>query len=51
MDVDVQFARNSGLRFAGCGWGFRGEAFLREAGAEIVLNKPEELLTLLKTMQ
>ena len=51
MDVDVQFARNSGLRFAGCGWGFRGEAFLREAGAEIVLNKPEELLNLLKTMQ
>ena len=51
MDVDVQFARNSGLRFAGCGWGFRGEAFLRESGAEIVLNKPEELLNLLKTMQ
>ena len=48
MDVDVQFAKNSGLRFAGCGWGFRGEAFLREAGAETVLNEPKDLLDLLQ---
>ena len=47
MDVDVQFAKNSGLRFAGCGWGFRGEAFLREAGAEIVMKEPKDLLDLL----
>lgn len=50
MDVDVQFANNSGLRFAGCGWGFRGEAFLRNAGAETVLDRPEALLDLLKTI-
>ena len=50
MDVDVQFAKNSGLRFAGCDWGFRGEAFLREAGAETVLQKPEDLLTLVQQL-
>ncbi len=50
MDVDVQFAKNSGLKFAGCDWGFRGEAFLREAGAEIVLKEPKDLLGLLKNM-
>ena len=44
MDVDVQFAKNAGLPFIGCGWGFRGEAFLREAGAETVLSHPSELL-------
>ncbi len=51
MDVDVQFAKNSGLRFAGCAWGFRGEAFLREAGAQIVMQKPEDLLELVKHME
>lgn len=51
MDVDVQFAKNSGLRFAGCGWGFRGEAFLRDAGAKTVLDQPEALLELLKTIE
>ncbi len=50
MDVDVQFAKNSGLRFAGCGWGFRGEAFLREAGAETVMHEPKDLLDLLHTI-
>ncbi len=50
MDVDVQFAKNSGLRFAGCGWGFRGEAFLRESGAETVLQKPQALLEYWKTI-
>ena len=44
MDVDIQFAKNAGLPFVGCGWGFRGEAFLREAGAKIVLKHPSELL-------
>ena len=47
MDVDVQFAKNAGLPFVGCGWGFRGEAFLREAGAGTVLSHPSELLKVL----
>ncbi len=47
MDVDVQFAKNAGLPFVGCGWGFRGEAFLREAGAKTVLSHPSELLKVL----
>ena len=50
MDVDVQFAKNAGVICAGCGWGFRGEAFLKEAGAEYVLSHPLALLDLLNTI-
>ena len=51
MDVDVQFAANAGVRCVGCGWGYRGEAFLREAGAEIVISRPSALLEILKTIE
>ena len=48
MDVDVQFAKNAGVRCVGCGWGYRGEAFLREAGADLVLSHPSELKNVLQ---
>ena len=51
MDVDVQFAKNAGVLCIGCGWGYRGEAFLREAGADVVLSHPSELLEALKTIE
>lgn len=51
MDVDVQFAKNAGVRCVGCGWGYRGEAFLHESGADIVLSHPLELLEVLKTIE
>ena len=50
MDVDVQFAKNAGVPCAGCAWGYRGEAFLKEAGAEHVLTHPLALLDLLHTI-
>ena len=46
-NVDVQTAHNSGLVCCGAGWGFRGEKELQDAGAEIVLRQPIELLTVL----
>ena len=46
-NVDVQTAHNGGLVCCGAGWGFRGEQELADAGAEIVLGKPIELLDVL----
>ena len=50
MDVDLQFAKNAGLRCVGCGWGYRGEAFLKAAGADHVVSHPLELLEILGTL-
>ena len=50
MDVDLQFAKNAGLTCVGCGWGYRGEAFLREAGAKHVISHPLELLEIIDTL-
>lgn len=50
MDVDLQFAKNAGLKCVGCGWGYRGEAFLKEAGAEHVISHPLELLEIIDTL-
>ena len=50
MDVDLQFAKNAGLQCVGCGWGYRGETFLKEAGAEHVISHPLELLELIDSL-
>ena len=42
-DVDVQTGINAGLDVIGVDWGFRGEKFLREHGASIVVRTAEEL--------
>ncbi len=39
-DVDRAPARAAGMVALGAGWGFRGEAELRAAGAEAVLAAP-----------
>jgi phosphoglycolate phosphatase len=43
---DMQAARAAGMFGAGALWGFRTAAELRDAGAEILLEKPGDLLTL-----
>ena len=50
MDVDLQFAKNAGLKCVGCGWGYRGEAFLKEAGAAHVISHPLELLEIIDSL-
>lgn len=50
MDVDIQFSKNAGLKCVGCGWGYRGEAFLKEAGAEHVISHPLELLEIIDSL-
>lgn len=42
-EVDIATARNAGLDCIAVKWGFREEAFLRQQGAEILVNTPEEI--------
>lgn len=44
-DVDVKTARNTGMAVIGCAWGFRGRDALIEAGADVVVDAPAELLS------
>ena len=45
-EVDVETAKNAGLPLIAVSWGFRGRAALEAAGAETVIDRPEELLHL-----
>lgn len=45
-DVDVQTGHNAGLTVAGAAWGFRGTAELEAAGADFILEHPDELIAL-----
>jgi phosphoglycolate phosphatase len=46
-DVDMQTGVNAGMRPIGVTWGFRDKDALVEAGAETVIDSPDELLNLL----
>ncbi len=46
-EVDIETARNAGLPLIAVSWGFRGRAALERAGAETVVDTPEELKALL----
>lgn len=46
-NVDVATAHNAGMRVAGAAWGFRGEEELRAAGADYIVQRPEEILAIL----
>jgi len=44
--TDVETALAAGMQPVGVSWGFRGSRALSSAGAEVVLDRPEELLSL-----
>jgi phosphoglycolate phosphatase len=46
-DVDIETAKNAGIPCVSVTWGFRDEEFLREHGAECLIDHPLELLSLL----
>ena len=48
-DVDMHTALNAGMVAVGAAWGFRGSAELIEAGAQRVINDPEELAPLVRS--
>lgn len=49
-DVDLLTAENAGLPCISVLWGFRDKAFLTEHGAQIFVEKPMEILHVLKEM-
>ncbi|MBR2026952.1 MAG: HAD family hydrolase [Alistipes sp.] len=46
--VDMQTAKNGGVRSIGCTWGFRSRTELEENGADIIVNTPLEILKVLE---
>lgn len=47
-DVDLQTARNAGVPCISVLWGFRDKAFLKEHGASFFVEKPMEILDVIK---
>ena len=45
-DVDVLTAQNAGMISVGCAWGYRGRAVLEATGADVVIDRAEELTKL-----
>ena len=46
-EVDIKTAKAAGLVSVGVSWGFRSRAVLSEAGADFIIDRPEELLAVL----
>ena len=46
--VDMQTAKNGGVRSIGCSWGFRSRTELEENGADVIVDNPLEILQVLK---
>ena len=46
-DVDIQTARNAGVKEVSVSWGFRGRTFLEAHGAKRIVDTPKELQDLL----
>lgn len=45
--VDIQTAKNGGVRSIGCTWGFRPRTELEECGADHIIDSPSEILQIL----
>ena len=45
--VDMQTAKNGGVRSIGCTWGFRSREELEQNGADIIVNNPLEILSVI----
>ena len=46
--TDMKTGKNAGIFTVGVLWGFRDKTELLENGADVLLNKPKELLTVIK---
>ena len=49
-EVDVKTARNANLKSVGCLWGYRDYETLKEAGADYIIERPQEILSLLEEL-
>lgn len=48
MKADIDTANNAGMKFIGCLWGYGKEADMRASGATVFVEKPADLLDLIK---
>ena len=48
-DIDIQTAINAGVISVGVSWGYQSAERLKNAGADYVINKPQELLEIVKS--
>ena len=48
--IDMQTAKNAGVRSIGCSWGFRPREDLETNGADHIINRPIELLDILNQL-
>ena len=46
-NVDIQTAKNAGIKSIGCAWGFRGRAELEAEGADYIAEKPEDIVSVI----
>ncbi len=46
-DVDIATAKNAGIPCISVSWGFRSRKFLESVGADLIIDHPEELLTII----
>lgn len=46
--VDIQTAKNAGVRSIGCSWGFRPRTELEELAADYIVDRPLEILHILR---
>lgn len=46
-DVDIETAKNAGLPCISVTWGFRDRNFLLEHGADVLIDRPKKLLSLI----
>ncbi len=47
-EVDIQTAKNAGVDCISVTWGFKDKEFLLESGATALVDKPEEILSLIE---
>ncbi len=45
-EPDMQTAKNAGIRAVGCEWGFRSADILTDAGADVLIQTPGQILNL-----
>lgn len=50
-DVDIRTAQNAGMPCISVTWGFKTTEFLKEHGARVIVNSPEELLQAIRDMR
>jgi len=46
-EVDIATAKNADMDLILCSWGFRDVEFLKEQGGNIIIDKPEEVLSVI----